>query len=499
MFRWYQEAAACYVYLFDVASASGETAIASSRWFNRGWTLQELIAPSDVRFYSSAWGFIGTKESMRSLISATTNIDAHILAGGDLETISVARRMSWVSKRKTSRVEDMAYCLLGIFDINMPLIYGEGRKAFQRLQEAIMLNTHDQSLFAWGRLVDHPSDVISEDEAVGAAPLRWKPPSERPPLLGLFADGPELFASSADIASTHPFSHELRRTHPPALLSGGVCLGLVNVVKFLSAMHLDRPALAVPTWIRVVVLLCRIGTSENRLVGLVLRHWGEGYSGRTPELVVLKMSVSTMRFKSAVRPRHIMKERPLKLCDGDIVFRRMDTPFEVAVKDRDTTPSGPAWREIYWGKSIRVLRLANDAVGSEAMCYNFRTEALRGIAVEFNRSKGIQKTAGHLTVSLFPIKFRRPLTDDERQFFKLLPEAVNDGSLGPTFTHTMTAPLDAWALEAGTLPRVYIRVERKELEGQGGGAVDIIDFFMYPEGRDADRARSAITSDHSVS
>jgi hypothetical protein len=92
--------------------------------------------------------------------SSITRINEHILRGGEMDSISVARRMSWASSRNTSRVEDAAYCLLGIFDINIPLIYGEDHKAFQRLQEAILNATHDQSLFAWGKIVSSPAELI---------------------------------------------------------------------------------------------------------------------------------------------------------------------------------------------------------------------------------------------------------------------------------------------------------------------------------------------------
>jgi hypothetical protein len=160
MYRWYKKSSVCYVYLSDVGSSRKDLGLYDDlalrtrsqpppRWYTRGWTLQELIAPADVDFYSSDWTFLGTKLGHMRTLSEFTGIDFYALGGGDLRKLTVARRMSWVSKRKTTVVEDIAYFLLGIFDINMPLLYGEGEKAFIRLQEEIMKISDDQSIFAW--------------------------------------------------------------------------------------------------------------------------------------------------------------------------------------------------------------------------------------------------------------------------------------------------------------------------------------------------------------
>ncbi|KAI0908774.1 heterokaryon incompatibility protein-domain-containing protein [Ustulina deusta] len=120
------------------------------RWFTRGWTLQELLAPNNVKFYDKQWNFLGNKISLRDLLSEITNIDSLALTKSrPLRDYSVAARMSWSSERVTTRPEDQAYCLLGIFGVYMPLIYGEGTHAFARLQEEICRTTNDLSLFAW--------------------------------------------------------------------------------------------------------------------------------------------------------------------------------------------------------------------------------------------------------------------------------------------------------------------------------------------------------------
>lgn len=119
------------------------------RWFNRGWTLQELIAPKHVEFYDQDWFYFGSKLQLAPIMSWVTGIDESVLKGSPLDQVLVGRRMSWAANRQTRRVEDIAYCLLGIFDINMPLLYGEGDKAFRRLQEEIVKSSNDLSIFAW--------------------------------------------------------------------------------------------------------------------------------------------------------------------------------------------------------------------------------------------------------------------------------------------------------------------------------------------------------------
>jgi Heterokaryon incompatibility protein (HET) len=151
MFRWYSNATKCYVFLADVSNTivdsedqshqqvPWELAFRTSRWFTRGWTLQELIAPKSVEFFSKDWELIGNKELLERYVCEITRIPSKALRGGHpLAGFSVAERMCWLETRQTTRDEDMAYSLLGIFDVNLPLIYGEGReKAFKRLREEI--------------------------------------------------------------------------------------------------------------------------------------------------------------------------------------------------------------------------------------------------------------------------------------------------------------------------------------------------------------------------
>jgi len=172
MYAWYHDSAVCYAYLEDVPPLKPsfpKTQFSSARWFTRGWCLQELLAPPFVEFYASDWTEIGTKFSLREHIEAVTDIPKDALMGESLTTYPIAQKMSWASNRQTTRVEDEAYCLLGIFDINMPLLYGEGRRAFLRLQEQILQQTEDFSLLLW----------IEEGKGFGQYPSGVLPKSPR--------------------------------------------------------------------------------------------------------------------------------------------------------------------------------------------------------------------------------------------------------------------------------------------------------------------------------
>ena len=147
MYMWYGAAQVCYAYLADVTSIGS---LPNSRWFTRGWTLQELIAPAEVVFFNQDWERLGTRLDLSEHIQDCTGVPERVLyEETSLDSFSVAQKMSWASNRDTTRVEDQAYCLMGIFGINMPLIYGEGENAFIRLQEEIMKISDDHSLFAW--------------------------------------------------------------------------------------------------------------------------------------------------------------------------------------------------------------------------------------------------------------------------------------------------------------------------------------------------------------
>ena len=167
MFRWYSDAAVCYAYLADVTTRSGDPIsrreFVASRWFTRGWTLQELLAPSFLMFLDGSWNEIGTRSECADAIALATGID--VAQQANFNSCSIAIKFSWASKRKTKRLEDQAYCLLGLFGISMPLLYGEGAAAFLRLQLELIKITDDETIFAWfrGRINSHKLLYVSED------------------------------------------------------------------------------------------------------------------------------------------------------------------------------------------------------------------------------------------------------------------------------------------------------------------------------------------------
>lgn len=191
MFNWYRDAKVCYAYLADVSAARWSSrdhysCFKDSRWFSRGWTLQELLAPQRMILYGKNWNELGTRENLSELISQVSGIQVSALQGHEKEinSFSVAQRMCWASRRETTRSEDMAYCMLGLFDVNMPLLYGEGgKKAFIRLQEEIMKNSDDHTLFAW----TVPEEVRSQPRGIKE--------------VGLLAEQPLFFRYSKDVLS----------------------------------------------------------------------------------------------------------------------------------------------------------------------------------------------------------------------------------------------------------------------------------------------------------
>ncbi|KAK3296447.1 heterokaryon incompatibility protein-domain-containing protein [Chaetomium fimeti] len=196
MYRWYEKAKVCYAYLCDVKNP---TQLVGCKWFTRGWTLQELLAPDDVEFYTLDWVYLGNKRdpSLIPTLSRASLVDAPVLARVIQPwDVSVAKRMYWASSRETTRREDEAYCMMGLFRVNMPLLYGEGSKAFFRLQQEIAKDTHDQSILAW---YCEPRRETELARRVGTR-------SEID--FGCCAPSPSCFAMSGDITSSSAPSPE---------------------------------------------------------------------------------------------------------------------------------------------------------------------------------------------------------------------------------------------------------------------------------------------------
>jgi hypothetical protein len=216
MFEWYRRSEVCYAYLEDVPSSDAvisgriDPAFETSRWFRRGWTLQELLAPSHVRFFNHRWKEIGERGKLSTVLEEITGIEKDVLDGASFSNVSIGRRMSWASQRETTRPEDIAYSLLGLFDVNMPLLYGEGHKAFIRLQEEIMRKSEDQSILAW-------QDTRQSADAL--------------PVRGILASSPTYFSnfrtkSDSDVLAQErqivPFDDYHAPENPVALTNRGL-------------------------------------------------------------------------------------------------------------------------------------------------------------------------------------------------------------------------------------------------------------------------------------
>lgn len=194
MYNWYAQAAICYAYLadvldnntfpnsdgrprIDVLGDNGDyiNGLKCSRWFRRGWTLQELIAPREVCFFDKTWNLIGFRDSnLKRLIADVTTIDSSVFGKPrQLSKFTIAQKMSWAAMRETTRLEDEAYCLLGIFQVNMPLIYGEGSVAFTRLQETIIRGSTDHSFLAWNRSLPRKRSEAEDDSLLLAPGARY--------------------------------------------------------------------------------------------------------------------------------------------------------------------------------------------------------------------------------------------------------------------------------------------------------------------------------------
>lgn len=237
MYNWYQGSEICFAYLEDVPSKVeiSRSSMANVKWFTRGWTLQELVASDIVSFFSADWAFLGDKYHYSEALASITGIHAPALRSEPIESFSIAQRMSWASHRVTTRPEDIAYCLLGIFNVNMPLLYGEGAyKAFIRLQEEIMEMSDDESLFVWE---DKTADVHD--------------------LHGLLADSPAMFAASSEVV---PIRNP-KQSSPYSKTNAGI-----RITLHLS--HLFRPSSGPDNhreWICLAQLNCGAPTADGSM------------------------------------------------------------------------------------------------------------------------------------------------------------------------------------------------------------------------------------------
>ena len=200
------------------------------------------MAPKD-----QTWQSIGTRSDFKDSIAEITGIDREVLDGGDPTQCCIAKRMSWASRRETTRIEDLAYCLMGLFGVNMPLIYGERHKAFIRLQTEIMKYSDDQSLFA------------------------WKTPTAADNVrCGLLASSPDFFAESRNISPFSRHASDYESQAPFSMTSRGVSISLPIIqVKRATGSLIEHSGMFLAT------LDCQGVTDARGPLGVYL-IWHEG-------------------------------------------------------------------------------------------------------------------------------------------------------------------------------------------------------------------------------
>lgn len=246
MYEWYANAKVCYAYLNDVTADDITpfwTKIAESLWFTRSWTLQELLAPADVVFYDKTFSRLGSKHEIASRKQNLKSIPADVLADPqNLLLYPVAVRLSWAASREATRVEDLAYSLFGIFQVNLPLLYGEGERAFIRLQEEIIKHSHDHSILAWTARNVQPVRLGTSD------------------ALPLLAPSLSLFENCGDV-STMEQDHEIR---PYTMTNIGLEIELQVIPYHLNVYAALLDCGPGSNWSRYAILLARESTRTTR-------------------------------------------------------------------------------------------------------------------------------------------------------------------------------------------------------------------------------------------
>lgn len=535
MFRWYRAAAVCYVYLADVPRnlrlTTIEKKLAKSRWFTRGWTLQELIAPHEVIFYSYDWHKVGTKSELSACISTITGIDETYLNGANLQSASVAQRMSWAARRQTSRTEDVAYSLLGIFDVSIPLIYGEGHKAFQRLQEEIMrAYPEDHSIFAWGTVVPRFSRYArTEAEVLGEEALAWKA-GDDDSLLGLMAQSPKDFEQSGQFmchryAKTFFRGWDLPLT-APIVIGSSVRLDLpfCNVGPPFAICHGDsRLRKARLRRVDTAVLVCgRPNGKRFQFVQIPLLSCAGGFYGRTRELVVSDViaepQVNYGMLDDWRRQLVVERQPQYRPQTGDIVLRRL-----VSFMSRAESFSAENIDIALDDGFIKALAPTQGILTLLA----FEFDQVAGLALTISRvGENAEDGNGNLYFSILPINTSLVEAEDEAQDDEMQEDESEESeeSKAPTPTPTrspspkpeplqfktkheayyylwyhwqtvpyrreMALPTDTWVIpESPHIPKVRIVTERAYLDDDPEQPVDIVDIIITATGADWSRGR----------
>ncbi len=512
MFRWYQLSGVCYAYFADVESEARlgpivlRTGLAAARWFTRGWTLQELLAPREMVLYAQDWTRIGTRYDFRYILNDITAIEVKYLCGDEpLERASVSKRMSWASKRNTSRIEDTAYSLLGIFDVNIPLLYGEGKKAFRRLQEEIMkANPTDHSLLAWGTIVRMPKRQVEDDlQLKGLKPIPWNQDEASGTLQGLFAESPRDFQHSANISpwrATEGFysssmrgSKSLASVRYPTISGPGVMLELpVLESTALSAHHWLQPQVTQLRPLMFAILLCGPGTSPTSPIILPLYPWGYERLGRTSEVMLIREEgrnlADYIRMRQFLRIEPQIHQPPQQ---RDFLVRRWGSTrsYEISMFNTD----GRVFSIISEGIVTVPVTVFTETLWC-LCCRLTKSNTNLGFGIVFGRGNPDGTPLGPVMVSLIPLLVDEPKTKDfiTVDGFTWIHKSRLAGSFSSLFERRMKFPGDIWRLDVAPFPLVEVRVNRMECGPRPTDLFDMVDITILA--RDARRGGKATSS-----
>ena len=401
MFSYYRCASICFVLLCDAPKmvshcyrrdgsdiSKHETttiwvdSLKDCRWFRRGWTLQELLAPRTIHFYGPKWHFLGDKNVLLDALRIITGIDEAALddfAASDKRNIfCVAKKMSWAAGRATTRLEDRAYSLLGLFNVNMPLIYGEGKRAFARLQEEIIRTSPDHSIFAWHRHLD--ADTGAGD---------------------LLATSPENFAQLSTLVAYH----QKDALDHPQLRNQGLKIR-ARIVKNPKYGDDSRHCYA--------VLRCRYGDDFSGPLGLSLERHGE--DNTVPVFYVSEMGTygSTVHGRVVPVPFEFSEEGELKSC---IILKNTSLFSNAHLNDYvDRARPPQVWirvqdRSIDWSEECDAFPRGR-WIGRDVFVPDSRTGAdVDQIGCKIFREDVVPREEGEIFALAFAVTHRKNLID----------------------------------------------------------------------------------------
>lgn len=473
MFQWYRESSVCYAYLRDYDSNTFDAAsLEKSEWFFRGWTLQELVAPTKLIFYNKSWERFGSKtdQDVCEAVSEITKIDVEYLLGSDLESASIAKKMSWASKRKTTRVEDTAYCLMGLFDINMPLLYGEGPKAFKRLQEEIMkAYPEDHSLYAWGIPVNRcsieaPETYVMTEENVDDQLVSSEP------LSGLLARSPEDFEYSRNYSPipnagefyTDVWASSMIPAKHPSPVGKGVRIELPVTGTQRFFYQFIEPSVLQTRDGTFAILLCKDDTDEDVTLSIPLLNWGAGYTARVRELRINRLSHRSQMLVSHLLTRKsaltITPERKPKPRAGDIIIRSTIRRSDYFLR---------------WNSFRYYPNYGNGVLRNWDNLIHFQRDLLtRGIALAF------PEKLGYWSVVLGRIQSENSgFPAFQAGFISICGPRVDEFHEEFICEKVFQSPMDKFTFDLDDRFEMEMRVNRRPLPN-GSGLIDIVDIAV---------------------